>query len=71
MHDGGIRVPGIIRWPGHVPAGQVASTSVLAGVDWLPTMAAISGQEIPDIAPEQRLEQGNCQKLLDAIDDNF
>ncbi len=41
--EGGIRVPWIIRWPGHVPAGRVDHESVLSGVDWLPTLCRITG----------------------------
>ncbi len=43
LHDGGIRLPFIVRWPGHVPAGRVDATSVTAGVDWLPTLCTITG----------------------------
>lgn len=40
--DGGIRVPGIIRWPGHTAAGGTTGTP--AGVvDLLPTLCAIAG----------------------------
>jgi N-acetylgalactosamine-6-sulfatase len=41
--EGGIRVPWIVRWPGHVPAGRVDHDSVLSGVDWLPTLCSIAG----------------------------
>jgi N-acetylgalactosamine-6-sulfatase len=30
MYEGGVRVPFIIRWPGHVAANQVNKTSVKA-----------------------------------------
>lgn len=43
--EGGVRVPFIIRWPGKVPAGKVNSESVTSFVDWLPTLAAITGIE--------------------------
>src|ERR1700757_3433950 len=33
--EGSMRVPGIIRWPGKVPAG-VVTNEMLAAVDWLP-----------------------------------
>jgi arylsulfatase A-like enzyme len=46
LHDGGIRLPFIIRWPGRVAAGRVDKTSVIAGVDWLPTLCAIGGVKI-------------------------
>ena len=37
-----MRVPGIIRWPGKVPAG-VVTNEMLAAVDWLPTLAGLVG----------------------------
>jgi arylsulfatase A-like enzyme len=43
LHDGGIRLPFIVRWPGHVKEGRVDTTSVTAGVDWLPTLCSITG----------------------------
>ncbi|XP_055964625.1 arylsulfatase F-like [Sorex fumeus] len=44
--EGGIRVPGIVRWPGQVPAGQVIDepTSLM---DVFPTVAALAGAEVP------------------------
>ncbi|KAG0722367.1 Steryl-sulfatase [Chionoecetes opilio] len=40
--EGGIRVPGIFRWPGHIPAGVTlgAATSLL---DTLPTLLDLAG----------------------------
>jgi len=47
--EGGTRVPFIIRWPGHVPAGRVEAESVTSFIDWMPTLAAIAGIEnLPD-----------------------
>lgn len=46
-YEGGMRVPGIARWPGKIPAGKV-SDEVLGSVDLLPTIAAITGSELPD-----------------------
>ena len=46
MHDGGIRVPMIVRWPGHVPAGKV-SDQVWAFWDFLPTAAELAGTRAP------------------------
>jgi arylsulfatase A-like enzyme len=46
FYDGGIHQPLIIRWPGHVTEGRVDSASVIAGVDWLPSLCAIAGVEI-------------------------
>lgn len=46
MWQGGQCVPWIVRWPGHVPPGRVDSQSVISGVDWLPTLCAITGVKI-------------------------
>jgi arylsulfatase len=47
--EGGFRVPCIIRWPGHVPAGRVEN-SIISGLDWFPTLVAAAGN--PNIAAE-------------------
>jgi arylsulfatase A len=39
LHEGGIRVPGIARWPGKIPAGVTLEQPVI-GSDLLPTMLA-------------------------------
>lgn len=46
MYEGGVRVPLIVRWPGHVPAGRVDDRSVTSGIDWLPTLCAITSAPI-------------------------
>jgi len=48
LHDGGIRVPYIVSWPGRVPEGKVDETSVIHGTDWLPTVASICNVELPE-----------------------
>lgn len=47
LYEGGIRTPFIIRWPGHTPAGRVDDTTVLSGVDMLPTLCALAGAARP------------------------
>jgi N-acetylgalactosamine-6-sulfatase len=47
LYEGGIRVPGIVRWPGHVPAGRIDDSSVVAAVDLLPTVLKLAGAEAP------------------------
>ncbi len=42
MHEGGIHVPGIIRWPGKVKAGTISDLPV-NGTDVLPTLCALAG----------------------------
>jgi N-acetylgalactosamine-6-sulfatase len=48
MYEGGIRTFGLLRWPGHVAAGRVDETSVVGGVDWLPTVCKLAGVAVPD-----------------------
>ena len=47
LYEGGVRVPGIVRWPRKVPAGNIDRKSVVAGVDWLPTVCKLAGITIP------------------------
>ena len=47
--EGGFRVPCVVRWPGHVPAGKVEN-GLMSGLDWFPTLAAAAGN--PNIAAE-------------------
>ncbi len=42
LHEGGIRVPAIVRWPGRVPAGSVTDQTVIT-MDWSATMLALGG----------------------------
>jgi arylsulfatase A-like enzyme len=47
LYEGGIRMPFIVRWPGHVPAGKVDERSVLIAQDVFPTLCAIAGAALP------------------------
>ncbi|MGV3660552.1 MAG: sulfatase [Prosthecobacter sp.] len=47
QYEGGVRIPFILRWPGHTPAGRVDKESVLSGMDWLPTLCAITETALP------------------------
>jgi arylsulfatase A-like enzyme len=44
--EGGIRVPCIMRWKNKIPAGRVEDTPLM-NIDLLPTLAAITGAELP------------------------
>lgn len=46
VFDGGIRVPTIARWPGHIEPGTI-SHHISAFQDFLPTAAEVSGAESP------------------------
>ncbi|MCA9053372.1 MAG: sulfatase-like hydrolase/transferase, partial [Planctomycetaceae bacterium] len=45
-HEGGIRVPMFLHWPGHVPSESVFDHPVLA-LDFYPTLAELAGASIP------------------------
>jgi arylsulfatase len=46
LYEGGIRVPGMVRWPGRIKAGSVSHEPV-CGVDLLPTVCAVAGAAVP------------------------
>lgn len=50
LFEGGIRVPCILSWPGHLPQGQVRE-QLVHGCDWLPTLAELCGVKLlnPDL----------------------
>ncbi len=54
-YEGGLRVPCLVRWPGHVPAGRV-SGALFSTLDFLPTFANLAGYEIP------------ADRILDGVD---
>jgi arylsulfatase A-like enzyme len=47
LYEGGIRVPFIVRWPGHTPAGKVDDVSVLTALDLFPSLCARAGVPLP------------------------
>ncbi len=44
--DGGMREPGIFRWPGRIPAGRTCR-EMAATIDILPTFARLAGAQVP------------------------
>jgi arylsulfatase A len=46
LWEGGIRVPGMVRWPGRIKAGATTDEPV-SGVDFLPTVCAVTGLQPP------------------------
>ena len=47
LYEGGIRLPGIMEWPGKIQAGTVV-TAPCSTLDYLPTVAALLNAELPD-----------------------
>jgi arylsulfatase A len=60
LYEGGYRVPCIVRWPGHVPAGSVCR-EIAATIDMLPTIAAITGGTTPD---DRKIDGHDIRPLL-------
>jgi arylsulfatase A-like enzyme len=42
LHEGGTRVPAIVRWPGVIPPGRVTAQAAIT-MDWTATILAITG----------------------------
>ena len=47
LFEGGIRLPAIISWPGHLPQGAVRDQMATA-CDWLPTIAQLCNVPLPN-----------------------
>ena len=46
LFEGGLRVPYVAKWPGHIPAGTQYAAPV-SNIDILPTVAAAAGASLP------------------------
>jgi arylsulfatase A-like enzyme len=46
LFEGGVRVPAMISWVGHLPQNQVRE-QFATGCDWLPTLAELTGVSLP------------------------
>ena len=47
LYEGGVRMPFLVRWPQKIPAGRVDDSTVMSGVDMLPTICALAGVQSP------------------------
>ncbi|MCB1229763.1 MAG: sulfatase-like hydrolase/transferase [Verrucomicrobiae bacterium] len=50
LFEGGLRVPSIVSLPGTLPEGEVRE-QLVTGCDWWPTIAELTGTEIPEGHP--------------------
>jgi arylsulfatase A-like enzyme len=50
LFEGGVRVPGLLEWPGHVKAGSVSDYPAVTS-DYLPTVLEVLGISLPDARP--------------------
>jgi arylsulfatase A-like enzyme len=56
--EGSLRVPFIVRWPGHVPAGRT-SNEIVHEVDTFTTFAKIAGAQVPQDRPIDGVDQSD------------
>ena len=47
LFEGGLRLPAMVSWPGHLPEGAVRD-QMAHGCDWLPTIAELCGVAEPE-----------------------
>jgi arylsulfatase A len=61
MYEGGIRVPGMVRWPGKIKAGTTSDLPAI-GSDIFVTAATIAGAKLPS---DRVLDGGNLLSILE------
>ncbi len=66
-YEGGVRVPFIIHWRGHVPAGTVLRNTI-SNLDMLPTLAGWAGATVPTSV---RLDGQSIDSLLTGKVDEY
>lgn len=64
--EGGFRCPAIAWWPGHIPAGSLA-TDMMSHMDWWPTFVAIAGGTPP---PYKWKDNTGKPIIFDGIDNS-
>jgi arylsulfatase len=62
-YDGGVREPGIVRWPGHIKPGRV-SDEPAATIDFFPTALALAGEPDQSSASMLPLDGRNILPFL-------
>ncbi|MHC1562475.1 arylsulfatase [Actinomycetospora sp. C-140] len=63
--EGAFRVPEVIRWPGHIPAG-VVSNDIVQHHDWLPTLVSAAGE--PDVVEKLKTGHRGFRVHIDGYD---
>ncbi len=59
LFEGGIRVPAMISWPGHIAKNEVRDQFV-TNIDWYPTLAEYCGLELPN----RKLDGKSITKII-------
>ncbi|MEB3177952.1 MAG: arylsulfatase [Nostocaceae cyanobacterium] len=69
--EGGYRVPTLVRWTGHIPAGTV-SHEIFSHLDWVPTLMAAAGVDnIKDTLKKDCVDSSTnlCGTYLDGFNE--
>ncbi len=66
--EGAFRIPEVIRWPGHIPAG-VVSNGIIQHHDWLPTFLAAAGE--PEIIDKLKTGHTAGDKSFKVLIDGY
>jgi arylsulfatase A len=57
VYEGGIRVPCVVKWPGHIEPGSVTDAPSYFP-DWFPTLCKIAGAKLPQGQPLDGIDLG-------------
>jgi arylsulfatase A-like enzyme len=63
LYEGGLRIPAIISWPGHIPENQVRG-QFATGCDWYPTILELCGIS----ATKHRLDGKSLTPIIKSAD---
>lgn len=57
LYEGGTRMPFIISWPGHIQAGTADGSSMITGVDMVPSLAKLGKVSLPGDYPGDGIDR--------------
>jgi arylsulfatase A-like enzyme len=63
LWEGGIRVPCIVSWPGHIPQGAVRDQAAIS-IDWMPTIAHYC--QVP--LPARKIDGESIAQMIQSAD---
>jgi arylsulfatase A len=63
LWEGGIRIPCIVSWPGHIPKNAVRK-QIAVSIDWMPTIAEYCGAKLPDV----NIDGMSIKSIIDSAD---
>ncbi|RPD41673.1 N-acetylgalactosamine-6-sulfatase [Chitinophaga barathri] len=57
LYEGGVCMPFIISWPGHIPAGSIDSSSAVSALDMIPSLARLGSISLPKDYPGDGIDR--------------